>query len=231
LVVSRIRALEESGLPGAPRRWSVLRSLARVPDEERWRARAAFGRELAVAVAPWAVLVPLVLFGAFTGSLASIGIALVVAGILLFVKQQVRYPATFAPVGEVTELLERLDASPVAGIGVVVRGRVIGRGFPGYVLSPDLVVQDRSGFVPLRYRQPIPFAAALFALFRVERWLGQEVTARGWYRRLPGPAVELRDVVAADGTRARSWEWVARYAASVLLLVAGLLVAVVALAA
>ena len=38
--------------------------------------------------------------------------------------------------------------------GVVVRrvwGRVSGRGMPGYVLSPDLVIADGRGFVPLRY--------------------------------------------------------------------------------
>jgi hypothetical protein len=92
---------------------------------------------------------------------------------------------------------------------------------PGYVLSPDLVVADASGFVPLLYRQPIPFAAAWFGLFRAEAFQGQEVEARGWYRRLPGPVIELRDVRAADGRRARSWEWVARYAAAALLVVAG----------
>ena len=71
------------------------------------------------------------------------------------------------PVDEVTSLLERLDASPVAGIGVNVKGKIIGRGMPGYVLSPDLVVQDESGFVPILYRQPIPFARALFALLKL----------------------------------------------------------------
>lgn len=230
LVVHRIRALEEARLPGAPRRWSALRSLAEVSEDQRWAARARFGRELAVAVAPWAVFVPLVAFGAFTGSMASVGIALLVAGILFFVKQQMRYPTFFAPVAEVTQLLERIDASPVAGIGVEVKGRVIGRGQPGYVLSPDLVVQDDSGFVPLLYRQPLPFLASLFALFRADRYMDQEVTARGWYRRLPGPGIELRDVVAADGSRARSWEWVARYAGSVLLVVVGLFVTLAGMA-
>ena len=225
LVVNRVRALEEGGLPGAPRQWSVLRSLASTSDADRWAARANYARELVIAVAPWAVLVPLVAFGAFTGSVTSIGVALVVAGALLFVKQHVRYPGAFVTVGEVTELLERLDASPVAGIGVEVTGQIIGRGFPGYVLSPDLVVQDRSGFIPLLYRQPLPFVAALFALFRAERYMGQEVRARGWYRRTPGPVIELRDVVAGDGTRSRSWEWAARYAISVLLVAAGVVVA------
>jgi Zn-dependent protease with chaperone function len=231
LVARRIQALEQSGLPGAPRKWSVLRSLTGVSPEARVAARARFGRELAVTVAPWAILVPLVLFGAFTGSLFSIGLALALAGILLFVKQGVRYPSRSQPVEEVASLLERLDASPVGGIAVDVRGQIIGRGFPGYVLSPDLVVQDASGFVPLSYRQPIPFMAALFALFKAEKYMGQEVLARGWYRRMPGPVIELREVWAADGTHSRSFEWMARFAVSGLVLFGGVVVMLLGLAA
>ncbi|MDQ4089256.1 MAG: protease, partial [Actinomycetota bacterium] len=102
-----------------------------------------------------------------------------------------------------------------------VRGQIVGRGMPGYVLSPDLVVADASGFVPLLYRQPIPFAAELFGLFRAGAFQGQEVVARGWYRRAPGPVIELREVWTAGGRRARAWEWAARYAASVFLVLAG----------
>ncbi len=230
LVARRIQALEESGLPGAPKQWSVLRSLTAVTPEQRTAARARFGRELAIAAAPWVVLVPLVAFGAFTGSRFSIGLALALAGGLFFVKQTVRYPSGSQRVDEVASLLERLDAGPIGGIAVDVRGQIIGRGFPGYVLSPDLVVQDASGFVPLLYRQPVPFLAALFALFKADKYLGQEVVARGWYRRMPGPVIELREVWASDGTRSRTWEWMARFIASGLVLFVGVVVMLLGLA-
>jgi Zn-dependent protease with chaperone function len=230
LVARRIQALEESGLPGAPKEWSVLRSLTAVTPEQRSAARARFGRELTIAVAPWVILVALVAFGAFTGSRFSVGLALALAGALLFVKQSVRYPSGSQPVDEVASLLERLDAGPIGGIAVDVRGQIIGRGFPGYVLSPDLVVQDASGFVPLLYRQPVPFMAALFALFKADKYMGQEVVARGWYRRMPGPVIELREVWASDGTRSRSWEWMARFIASGLVLLAGVVVMLLGLA-
>jgi Zn-dependent protease with chaperone function len=229
LVARRIQALETSGLAGRPSAWSVLRASAAVPADDVAAVRARFAREVVIAVAPWTVLAALVLFGLFTGSVISVGMALAVAGVLLFVKQQVRYPTTFLPVEEVTSLLERLDAGPVAGVAVELRGQIIGRGTPGYVLSPDLVIQDTSGFVPLLYRQPIPFAAALFGLFRAPAWLGQEVVARGWYRRMPGPVVELREVRSADGNRARSFEWIARYVASGLVLAAGIVLMLVGL--
>lgn len=221
LVARRIRDLETSGLPGAPRHWSALRAMAGASPEQVADARARFAKELAVAVAPWVLVVGAVVFGALPGSRFGMGLALALAGVLFFLKQQLRYPGDHQPVDEIAGLLERLDAGPVAGIPVTVKGRIVGRGMPGYVLSPDLVVADTSGFVPLLYRQPLPFVAELFGLFRAQAFQGQEVVARGWYRRLPGPAIELRDVHAGDGRRARSWEWVARIAGSVLLIFAG----------
>ncbi|MDQ3978401.1 MAG: M48 family metalloprotease, partial [Actinomycetota bacterium] len=222
LVTRRIQALEESGLPGRPQRWSVMRAMATVPPDQVAAARARFGTELAVAVAPWAILVPLVLFGWFTASALSIGLALTVAGVLFWVKQRMKTPSGHVHVTEVASLLERLDGSPISGIPVELRGQIIGRGMPGYVLSPDLVIQDSSGFVPLLYRQPIGLLATLFGLFRAQQFLGQEVVATGWYHRSPGPSVELREVRTLDGRRARGWLWVARHVAAVAVLLAGL---------
>jgi hypothetical protein len=85
--------------------------------------------------------------------------------------------------------------------------------------------------VPLLYRQPLPLWGSLFALFRADKYFGQEVLAQGWYRRLPGPAVELRQVQAADGTKTRTFSWVTRYVASGVVLLAGLVVMAVGLAA
>lgn len=224
LVVNRIKALEESGLPGSPKHFSVLRIMAQVDHTQVLEARARFGRELAIGLAPYGVVAPVVLFGAFTGSAVAIGFALSAAGVLFFVKQQLRYPAGRQPVDEVASLIERVDAGPMAGIPVEVKGRIIGRGFPGYRLSPDLVLEDPSGFVPLVYRQPVlPFLATLFGLLRAEKFIGQEVVARGWYRRTPGPSVELERLVAADGRRARSFTPHFRYAGSVALVLVGIL--------
>lgn len=230
LVVNRIKALEEAGLPGAPQRFSVLRGMAGLDQAQIADARGRFGRELAIGLAPYAVLLPLVAFGAFTGSALSIGIALAAAGACFVAKQHLRYPAGATPVDGVTSLLERLDAGPMGGIPVEIRGRIIGRGFPGYVLSPDLVLQDTSGFVPLQYRQPVPFLASLFGLFQAKAFIGQDVVAQGWYRRGPGPVVELRRVTAADGRHARCYTSTARHAAAWVLVVAGVLTAVAGLA-
>jgi Zn-dependent protease with chaperone function len=231
LVSHRIAALERSGLPGAPRYWSVLRATADVDAATRASIRARFGRELVLTVGPWILVAVMVGFGVFTHSAVAIGLAIAVAGGGLLVKQLLRYPTHGAePVTEITSLLERLEAGPLAGLPVEVRGWIVGRGTPGYLLSPDMVVQDQSGFVPLLWRQPIPLARAWFGLTKVREYLGQPVVATGWYHRNPGPVIEVRTVTAGDGRRTQTWWWVVCYAASAVVLAAGLVVALVGMA-
>ena len=100
----------------------------------------------------------------------------------------------------------------------------------GYLLSPDMVVEDQSGFVPLVWRQPLPLARAWFGLSKIQAYLGQQVVAEGWYRRTPGPVIELREVHAADGRSSKTWWWAACYAASAGLLAIGLIVALFGIA-
>src|SRR5579864_5521568 len=230
IVAHRFQALEESKLPGKPSKWSVVRSLATVPEEERWVVRREFISEAVMTVAPWAILLPLVLFGAFTSSPMSIAIALIAAGLLFIVKQGMRYPRKIEKVDQIASLIERLDASPVAGIDVEIKGRIIGRGMPGYVLSPDMVVQDESGFVPVIYANSIPFGRLFFSLARIREFLGQDVVARGWYRRMPGPVVELREVQTSDGRIARWNTWWLRYVGSALVVVAGFITLIASIA-
>ena len=229
IVAHRFRALEESKLPGKPSRWSVVRSLATVPAEERFAVRRDFIAELVMSVAPWLILVPLILFGAFASSAMSIAVALIAAGLLLIVKQGMRYPRKVEKVDQIASLIERLDASPVAGIDVEIKGRIIGRGMPGYVLSPDMVLQDESGFVPVLYANSIPFGRLFFSLARVRQFLGQDVIARGWYRRMPGPVVELREVQTSDGRVARGNTWWLRYVGSALVVAAGFITLIASL--
>jgi hypothetical protein len=184
-----------------------------------------------VAVGPWVLVFAMVAFGVFTRSTVAIGLALVAAGGGLLVKQAMRYPTQPGEaVPEITSLLERLEAGPVAGIPVEVQGWIIGRGTPGYLLSPDMVVQDQTGFVPLLWRQPLPFAREWFGLAKVRKFLGQRVVATGWYHRTPGPVIEVRSVRAADGTGTKTWWWAVCYGASALVLVAGLIVSLVGMA-
>ena len=182
-----------------------------VAGDDLTRARRRFLLELPVRYLPFAaLLVGAVAWGSDDFLLMTQ--AATVGGLALLVRTAfMRPPGPGVPVPRVTALLTRLDAGPVTGLPTELRGRVVGRGTPGYVLSPDLVVQDGSGLVPVRYQQPWPFARSIFGLLRAPDLIDQEVVVRGWYRRDPAPLLELRELRAADGTRVRASTWVAAY--------------------
>lgn len=222
LVATRIAMLGRPG-PGAATRWAGIADAAIGSPAELLRARRRFAAELAIAVAPWAIVVGTATRWYLTGDPGWVPWALVAAGVAFFVKQRMRYPFGYQPVDGVATLLDRLDAGPVAGLPVEVRGQITGRGLPGYVLSADMVLADDSGFIPLEYTNPLPFAVEWFGLFRNERFHGVDVVARGWYfRDAGGPSIELRDVRGEPG-RYRGWRWVTVHALAVALFVAGVI--------
>jgi len=225
LVATRIATLERSGLPGAPSTWSVLRATADVTPEQRQALRRAWSTQVALDFGPWAILLVALTGAGLSGSRMLTGLVLVAGSATLLAKQLVRYPRHGYPACDgVATLLTRLDASPVAGIPVELRGRIVGRAMPGYVLSPDLALQDDSGIVPVRYRQPLPFARLAKALTGVDRLLGREVVARGWYHRGPGPQLELHELEVAGRVEIRTWWWAACYAGAALVGLAGVVV-------
>jgi hypothetical protein len=221
LVVRRIAALEDSGLPGAPTRWSAREVAASCAGADLVRARRRFWLELVVRFAPWVGL-GAVLVAWSRDDVLLVAQAATATGVAWFARTAFRCPpGGDGPATRITSLLPRLDAGPVTGIPVQVRGRVIGRGTPGYLLSPDVVVQDESGFVPVLYWQPWPFARTLFGVLRVPDLLDQEVVVRGWYRRTPAPVLELRSLTPERGRVVRGFGWVGSYVLSVVLVVAG----------
>jgi heat shock protein HtpX len=221
LVANRIDLLHRSGLPGAPSEWATP-SLGARP-----MAKAAV--QAVVAGAVWAAGLALLASWWLGAGGAAVAWSVTALGAALFVHWRVRYPLRHEPVAPVTALLDRLDAGPVAGVPVEVRGRVTGRGMPGYVLSPDLVIADDRGFVPLRYTNPLPFGRAWFGVVKAGQLLGADVVARGWYFRSPGPVVEVRDLRVVKPperwrlpARVRAWGWISSLAVSGVVFAIGL---------
>jgi heat shock protein HtpX len=106
-----------------------------------------------------------------------------------------RYGGTFTRC-QVRELLEDLDASQMRPRAVELEGEVIGHGVPGAFWSPDLVLNDESGMMFLLYRSSIPLGRLLFAICSADRFIGERITVKGWYRRGLKPYVEIRRIEA-----------------------------------
>lgn len=101
----------------------------------------------------------------------------------------------------VLELLSDIYASPVDGRLVELNGELIGRGQAGYRFSEDVMFQDRTGLMYIRYESWIPLIGnLLFAVRKVPELVGSEVQIRGWYLRGTSPWVGMWQLVSDEET-------------------------------
>jgi Zn-dependent protease with chaperone function len=163
-----------------------------------------FPIEFLLWIAPFACLAVLIFQGFFRNILAREGMELpsmlipwllIATGILWAVRIAFRYRGRFHE-AKVQTLLEDLDVSQMTPRAVELRGEIIGNGVPGVFWSPDLVMQDETGQMFVLYRSSIPLGRLFFGLTNAYRFIGEQVTVRGWYRRGLRPYVELSDIRA-----------------------------------
>lgn len=143
-------------------------------------------------------------------------------GLALFFELQFSYPAAdFAPMN-IQGLLKKIKVSAVRPVPCTVKGKIIGRGIPGLIVSEDFVLQDQSGIIFLDYNQPLGMVFNfLFGLLRAQRYIGQEVEIIGWYRRAPVPYIEIRRINSASEGIATCYIYNAKMCCAVLLMAAG----------
>jgi heat shock protein HtpX len=113
-----------------------------------------------------------------------------IMGVTWMIRIAYRYHGEFKPT-QVEELLEDMAVSQMRTRAVEVQGEIVGNGVPGAFWSPDLVIRDKTGLMFVLYRSSIPFGRLWFAISNVDRYIGEQVTIRGWYRRGLRPYVEL----------------------------------------
>ena len=163
-----------------------------------------FPLEFFLWIAPFACIAALVFHGFLRTALAQRGIELpetvmpwllIATGVFWALRIAFRYRGKFHE-ARIQTLLEDLDVSQMTPRAVELRGEIIGNGVPGVFWSPDLVMQDETGQMFVLYRSFIPFGRLFFALTDAYRFIGEQVTVRGWYRRGLRPYIELSDIRA-----------------------------------
>jgi len=122
----------------------------------------------------------------------------------------------------VSDLVGRVDVSPIRHVAVEIEGVVIGRGVPGIAWSKDLILQDLTGFIPLIYSQPLGILETIFGFFFAASLIGRRVRIRGWYRRGPAPYIELNNATTEYGGRIRCYDLAFTYVAAILTAAAGI---------
>lgn len=203
LTGKRIRRLSEA----APTTRFDFENIRERFPVDRSRLSREFVRDLVVLALPLALAIgfPVVsllaaVFGAVDLSLFGfVGGWLVAVGLAQLAGAFYRYPTGEAEETTVLDLLTDVYASPVDGARVELSGELIGRGNAGYRFSEDLMFQDQTGLLFLKYDSWIPFLGNfLFSVRQVPGLIGETVTVEGWYFRGLSSWLELRNLVVGE---------------------------------
>lgn len=127
------------------------------------------------------------------------------AGVLI--KTTVMFPDyNNASESDILTLMSDPYASPLRGQPAKLQGDLIGRGDSGYKFGSDLMLQDRTGLLYLRYASRFgPIGNFLFGMNRVKSLIGSQVGAVGWFRRGVAPWMDLIQLDSQSGTIVNSY--------------------------
>ena len=91
----------------------------------------------------------------------------------------------------ISDLIGEVKVSGITSIPCIVKGKLMGKGNPGYIFSEDYTLQDDTGIIMLNYNQPLGVMNLFHAIFRNSQNLEKEAIVKGWYRRSPVPYIEI----------------------------------------
>lgn len=97
----------------------------------------------------------------------------------------------------IKDLLNEVKVSGITPIPCIVKGKIIGKGSPGYIFSEDIVIKDETGIMLLDYNQPLSIINLIFAI-KNKKYFNQDVVVKGWYRRSPVPYIEIYTITIGN---------------------------------
>lgn len=104
---------------------------------------------------------------------------------------------------KIEDLLAEVKVSGITSIPCIVKGKVIGRGDPGYIFNEDFMVKDDTGIIYADYNSPSFIVNKIMGFFKNKENIDKEVTVTGWYRRSPVPYIEIFNY-EVDGKKHRT---------------------------
>ncbi len=124
----------------------------------------------------------------------------------------------------VIDLLGDIYASPMRGKFAKLKGEIVGRGEAGFSLSPNLMLQDRTGLMYLRFKSIVPVIGDLWFGWRhAGDWEDRQAEVEGWYFRRVRPWIGLKSLESAGDSK-KSFVHVAPHLVSLLAVAIGVAV-------
>ena len=181
--------------------------------------------DVIIRLLPILSLIGFIIAFVITNDKSLIGVGILAMGIASFLKVKFSYPTSLFPEMAISGLLKKVKVSAVRPVPCKIKGTIIGRGVPGLIWSEDFVMQDETGIIFLDYSQPIPFWNFFFGLLKGAEHKNQEAEVTGWYRRMPVPYIELKQIKVGNRKSHECYTYIAKYLWAGILTVIGLIIA------
>jgi heat shock protein HtpX len=108
-----------------------------------------------------------------------------------------KYNKNFIP-QDVDDLIGNIKVSPIRPQPAIIDGKIIGRGIPGLFYSEDLMLRDKKGIILIDYNFGISLVNFLFGILKTGRLIGHNIRVYGWFRRGPGPRIQVMRIEDLD---------------------------------
>ncbi len=126
---------------------------------------------------------------------------------------------------DIADIMDDIYTSSIKGRPIKFRGKIVGKGVPGYIFSEDMMFEDKTGIIYLNYENFIPlFGNLIFALTKTNKLIGKSCTVDGWFLRGLSHWIELNKIYV-EGKEIRSYARALGIVISFLIVFAGLSVA------
>lgn len=192
---------------------------------------AKFLAEAAISILPWTIAIAIGLYaetkndhGSFITNIFRTfmhnPLLIIALGVAILIKYYYSYRGNFENYS-IEELLQKENASPVAGIPAIIEGKIIGKGIPGLFYSEDLVVEDGTSIMLIDYRQPMRILEFLFGVLGADAMQGKTVKIIGWYKRGMRPYFCCKEILDGD-SKIISYSYITSQISGFLLIAVGM---------
>lgn len=126
--------------------------------------------------------------------------AVTLLGISMLIKHSFHYPAVFFPALLVGSLLKKVNVSRVKPVPATLQGKIIGKGFPGFIVTNDYIFQDESGILIVDYKRPYKLWENLCSVLKSHNFYNKDVIIEGWYHRDNVPYLTIKSITCEGET-------------------------------
>lgn len=104
------------------------------------------------------------------------------------------------PETTIADMMGDIYTSPIRGRPGKLKGKIIGKGIPGFIFSEDMMFQDDTGIIYINYEGLLPLVSNLiFSLTKVKKLVGKKCTIDGWFVRSIYQMIHLREIHVDGG--------------------------------